>query len=159
MHRYWPLVNVGAMVLASDPCTRHLDEHDVKITGNNCPNITISHKNNRKLGGITGRFSKILKKTSSCLFLTKSLVGAHINSGNCEINTRCSPCTMMVFVFQTLRCRIWILVVEIPAAFCTIIIFQIQIFPFKSCFRKKNIQIKYIRALVKTSTQIISYMH
>ena len=83
-------------------------------------------------------FQKFWKKTSSCLFLTKSLVGAHIDSGNCEINTRRSPCTMMIFVFQTLRCRIWILVVEIPAAFCTIIIFQIHIFPFKSCFRKKN---------------------
>ena len=36
--------NVYIMVSASNLCTRHLVESNVKMTANNFPNITISHQ-------------------------------------------------------------------------------------------------------------------
>ena len=46
------------MVLASHPCTDHLDGNSFFMTGNNCPNITNSHRKDEKFAGKEGQFFK-----------------------------------------------------------------------------------------------------
>ena len=54
-------------MLASDPCTRHLDMYKGKMTGQNCPNYTIKEEMHRQLCKIWN------KKTGSCLILAKTV--------------------------------------------------------------------------------------
>ena len=58
------------MVLDSGPCTCHLNGNYVKTTSNNCANITVLHKNNRKIVF----FKNCEKKKLNILICTKTAV-------------------------------------------------------------------------------------